>query len=46
MPTVERIGISLHYESYGTGAPLVFLHPLSTITFGRLVGTVRSVPGR
>jgi pimeloyl-ACP methyl ester carboxylesterase len=30
MPTVERIGISLHYESYGTGAPLVFLHPLST----------------
>lgn len=30
MPHVERDGVTLHYESYGTGSPLVLLHPIAT----------------
>jgi 3-oxoadipate enol-lactonase len=29
MPSIERDGTKIHYESYGQGAPLVLLHALS-----------------
>lgn len=29
MPQVDREGVSIHYESYGTGKPLVLLHPVT-----------------
>jgi 3-oxoadipate enol-lactonase len=30
MPYVERNGVKVYYESFGQGAPLVFLHPITT----------------
>ena len=30
MPHVHRDGVNIYYESYGSGTPIVFLHPFST----------------
>ena len=30
MPHVHRDGVNVYYESYGSGTPIVFLHPFST----------------
>ena len=30
MPHVNRDGVNVYYEKYGSGTPLVFLHPFST----------------
>ena len=30
MPLVNRNGVNTYYESYGSGVPIVFLHPFST----------------
>jgi pimeloyl-ACP methyl ester carboxylesterase len=30
MPTINRNGVNIYYESYGQGFPVVFLHPFST----------------
>lgn len=30
MPYVNRDGVNIYYESYGSGLPIVFLHPWST----------------
>ena len=30
MPYAERDGVKVYYESYGSGTPIVFLHPFST----------------
>ncbi len=30
MPSVNRGGVNIYYETYGKGAPIVFLHPFST----------------
>src|SRR5262245_6751450 len=30
MPYVNRSGVNIYYETYGQGAPVVFLHPFTT----------------
>jgi len=33
MPHVNRAGVNIYYESFGSGLPLVFLHPWTTNRF-------------
>ncbi len=30
MPHIQREGVKVYYESFGSGTPIVFLHPWST----------------
>ena len=40
MPYADNNGIKVFYDTYGTGTPIVFLHPWTTNELPRIVGTI------